>query len=51
MCELCYYIIMRQPGRSSEKTFLQWMRRVDEERAAAWEIEQEDLLAMDEEGG
>ena len=41
----------RQPGRSSKKTFLKWMRRVDKERVAAWEIEREDLLAMDEEGG
>ena len=29
----------QQPRISSKKTFLQWMRRVDVERVAAWEIE------------
>ena len=45
----------QQPGRSSKKTFLQWMRRVDEERVAArttWTETEEykvvDLTAMDD---
>ena len=45
----------QQPGRSSKKTFLQWMRSVDEERVAArttWTETEEykvvDLTAMDD---